>query len=35
LNVAFEKFTKPAAELAATFQAALPESLLDKTKDGD
>ncbi len=37
LNVAFEKFTKPAAELAATFQAALPELasllLLDQKKD--
>ena len=37
LNVAFEKFTKPAAELAATFQGALPELesllLLDQKKD--
>ncbi len=37
LNVAFEKFTKPAAELAATFQAALQELasllLLDQKKD--
>jgi len=37
LNVAFEKFTKPAAELAGTFQAALPELesllLLDQKKD--
>jgi 23S rRNA (uracil1939-C5)-methyltransferase len=37
LNVAFEKFTKPAAELAATFQAALPALtsllLLDQKKD--
>ncbi len=37
LNVAFEKFTKPAAELTATFQAALPELasllLLDQKKD--
>jgi 23S rRNA (uracil1939-C5)-methyltransferase len=37
LNVAFEKFTKPAADLAATFQGALPELesllLLDQRKD--
>src|ERR1700674_3362842 len=37
LNVAFEKFTKPAVELAATFQAALPELesllLLDQKKN--
>ncbi len=37
LNVAFEKFTKPAAELAATFRGALPELesllLLDQKKD--
>src|SRR4029077_14705497 len=36
VNVAFEKFTKPAAELAATFQGALPELesllLLDQRK---
>jgi len=37
LNVAFEKFTKPAAELAASFRGALPELesllLLDQKKD--
>jgi 23S rRNA (uracil1939-C5)-methyltransferase len=37
LNVAFEKFTKPAAELAAAFRGALPELesllLLDQKKD--
>jgi len=37
LNVAFEKYPKPAAELAATFQAALPEIesllLLDQKKN--
>jgi 23S rRNA (uracil1939-C5)-methyltransferase len=37
LNVAFEKFPKPAAELAATFQSALPEIesllLLDQKKN--
>jgi len=37
LNVAFEKFTKPAAELAAAFRNALPELasllLLDQKKD--
>jgi 23S rRNA (uracil1939-C5)-methyltransferase len=37
LNVAFEKFAKPAAELAATFQSALPQIesllLLDQKKN--
>src|SRR5881392_4473340 len=37
LNVAFEKFSKPAAELASAFRTALPEIesllLLDQTKD--
>ncbi len=37
LNVAFEKFTKPATELAATFQSALPQIasllLLDQKKN--
>jgi 23S rRNA (uracil1939-C5)-methyltransferase len=37
LNIAFEKFTKPAAELAASFRGALPELesllLLDQKKD--
>jgi 23S rRNA (uracil1939-C5)-methyltransferase len=37
LNVAFEKFTKPAAELAASFRGALPKLesllLLDQKKD--
>jgi 23S rRNA (uracil1939-C5)-methyltransferase len=37
LNVAFEKFTKPAAELSAAFRVALPELesllLLDQKKD--
>src|SRR5260370_19012577 len=37
LNVAFEKFARPAAELAATFQSALPQIesllLLDQKKN--
>ncbi len=37
LNIAFERFTKPAAEIAAQFQTALPELesllLLDQNKD--
>jgi 23S rRNA (uracil1939-C5)-methyltransferase len=37
LNVAFERFTKPAAEIAATFRGVLPEIesllLLDQSKD--